>query len=200
MSKPIEFYFDFSSPYGYLAAEQIDALAARYNREVNWHPVLLGVVFKQTGMAPLTQIPIKGDYSKRDFARTARMMKIPFAMPPVFPIASQAPARVMLWIGSQSAEAAKAYAKAAYRGYFVEGLDISRPENAAALAAGLGHDRDAAAAAIEDPRFKGALKSEVEQAIANGVFGSPYIIIDGEPFWGADRLPMVEEWLKTGGW
>ena len=200
MPQPIEFYFDFSSPYGYFAAEQIDALAARHGRTVNWHPMLLGVVFKQTGMAPLTQVPIKGDYATHDFGRTARLMKIPFAMPPVFPIASQAPARVMLWIASQSAEAAKAYAKVAYRAYFVDGSDISRPETAAALAASLGHDRDAAAAAIEDPQFKAALKTEVEQAIAHGVFGSPFIIVDREPFWGADRLAMVEEWLKTGGW
>ena len=200
MSKPIDFYFDFSSPYGYFAAEQIDALAGRFKREVNWHPVLLGVIFKQTGMAPLTQVPIKSDYATRDFARTSRLMKIPFVMPPVFPIPSQAPARVMLWIASHNAEAAKAYAKVAYRAYFVEGFDISRPDTAAALAAGLGHDRDAAAAAIEDPRFKAALKSEVEQAITHGVFGSPYVIVDGEPFWGADRLTMVEEWLKTGGW
>ena len=200
MTKPIEFYFDFSSPYGYFASERIDALAARYNRAVNWHPVLLGVVFKQTGMAPLTQVPLKGDYSTRDFARTARLMKIPFVMPPVFPISSQAPARVMLWIAGRNAEAAKAYAKVAYRAYFVEGSDISRPDTAAALAAGLGHDRDAAAAAIEDPQCKAALKSEVEQAIAHGVFGSPFIIVDGEPFWGADRLAMVEEWLGTGGW
>ena len=200
MTQPIEFYFDFSSPYGYFASERIDALAARYNRAVNWHPVLLGVVFKQTGMAPLTQVPIKGDYATRDFARSARLMKIPFAMPPVFPIASQAPARVMLWIAGQDADAAKAYAKVAYRAYFVDGSDISRPETAAALAASLGHDRDAASAAIDDPQFKAALKTEVEQAIAHGVFGSPFIIVDSEPFWGADRLAMVEEWLKTGGW
>ena len=67
MSHSIDFYFDFSSPYGYLAAQKIDALAAKYGRTVNWRPMLLGVVFRQTGMAPLTQIPIKGDYSRRDF-------------------------------------------------------------------------------------------------------------------------------------
>lgn len=200
MPQPIEFYFDFSSPYGYFAAERIDALAGKYDRAVHWHPVLLGVIFKETGMAPLTQVPIKGEYSTRDFSRTARLMKIPFVMPSAFPIPSQAPARVMLWIAGHNAEAAKAYAKVAYRAYFVDGFDISKPDTAAALAAGLGHDRKAAMAAIEDPQFKAALKSEVEQAIVNGVFGSPFVIIDGEPFWGADRLAMAEEWLKTGGW
>ena len=53
---------------------------------------------------------------------------------------------------------------------------------------------------IVGPQFKAGLKSEVELAMANGVFGSPFVIVDGEPFWGADRLAMVEEWLKTRGW
>ena len=200
MSDPIDFYFDFSSPYGYLAAEQIDALGARHGRVVNWHPVLLGAIFKQTGMLPLTEVPIKGDYAKRDFDRSARFMKIPFSMPQVFPIPSQAPARIMLWIASRNTEAAKAYAKVAYRAYFVDGFNISDPATAAGLADSLGHDREAALAAVDDAKFKAALKAEVEQAVAHGVFGSPYVIVDGEPFWGVDRLKMVEEWLITGGW
>jgi 2-hydroxychromene-2-carboxylate isomerase len=151
-------------------------------------------------MQPLTQIPIKGPYAERDFARTARMWKIPFAMPPAFPIAAQAPARVMLWIGERNPEAAKAYARVAYRAFFVDGFNIGEPATAAALAAGLGHDRAAALAAIDDPHYKTALKNEVDQAIQRGVFGSPFFIVDDEPFWGADRMPMLEEWLKTGGW
>lgn len=214
MKSPIEFYFDFSSPYGYFASEKIDDMGARHGRAVNWHPVLLGVVFKQTGAIPLTQIPVKGDYSLRDFDRTARHLKIPFKMPATFPIPSQAPARIMLWISSgtraggsddptflaSSALAGKAYAQAAYRAFFVDGVDISKPEAAADIAAGLGHDRDAALAAVDDPTWKSALKTGVEQAVAAGVFGSPFIVIDGEPFWGCDRLSMAEEWLKTGGW
>src|SRR5260221_11724979 len=101
MSSAIDFYFDFSSPYGYLAAQKIDALAANHARTVDWRPMLLGLVFKQQGMAPVTQIPIKGDYSQRDFARSARFHGIPFRMPSVFPIASQAPSRVMLWAKAQ---------------------------------------------------------------------------------------------------
>ena len=72
MTPPIDFYFDFSSPYGYLAAQKIEALAAKHGRAVDWHPVLLGVVFRQTGTAPLTDVPLKGDYSRRDFERSAR--------------------------------------------------------------------------------------------------------------------------------
>ena len=200
MKTPIEFYFDFSSPYGYFAAEKIDDMGARHGRAVNWHPVLLGVVFKQTGAVPLTQVPVKGAYSLRDFARTARHLGIPFNMPPTFPIPSQAPARIMLWISTQNQVAGKAYARAVYRAFFVDGVDISKPENAADIAAELGHDRTAALAAVDDPTFKNALKTEVEQAVTAGVFGSPFIVIDGEPFWGSDRMSMAEEWLKTGGW
>ena len=89
MAAPIDFYFDFSSPYGYLAAQKIDALAAKHGRTVDWHPMLLGVVFKETGAAPLTMIPLKGDYSRRDFERSARFHGIAgFRMPPKFPIPS----------------------------------------------------------------------------------------------------------------
>jgi len=89
MAAPIDFYFDFSSPYGYLASQKIEALAAKYGRTVEWHPVLLGVVFKETGASPLTMVPLKGEYSRRDFERSARFHGIAgFRMPPKFPIPS----------------------------------------------------------------------------------------------------------------
>ena len=71
MLQPIDFYFDFSSPYGYFASTQIDALAAKFKREVTWRPFLLGVVFKVSGAKPLIELPLKGDYFKHDFERTA---------------------------------------------------------------------------------------------------------------------------------
>ncbi len=196
---PIDFYFDFSSPYGYLAAQKIDALAAKHGRTVHWHPMLLGVVFKQTGAAPLTEVPVKGPYSKHDFARSARFHGIEFRMPPVFPIPSQAPARMVLWARGQGEAPAARLAKALYRAFFVEGLDISKPEIAAEVAGRAGFDAAQARAAVDDPAMKDALKREVESAIAAGVFGSPFVIVDGEPFWGLDRFDQLERWLATGG-
>ena len=196
---PIDFYFDFSSPYGYLAAERIDALAATHGRTVDWHPMLLGVVFKQTGAQPLTQVPVKGPYSKRDFARSARFHGLRFEMPPVFPIPAQAPSRITLWAKRQDAATGVRTARALYRAYFVEGRDISQPDVAAAVAGEIGLDAAAARAAVDDPSIKDALKAEVEQAIAAGVFGSPFFIIDGEPFWGADRFEQMDRWLAQGG-
>lgn len=196
---PIEFYFDFSSPYGYFAAEKIDALAARHGRAVDWHPVLLGVIFKQTGAQPLTQVPVKGPYSQRDFARTARFHGLTFTMPPVFPIPAQAPSRVMLWARQHDAAAGVRAAQALYRAYFVAGRDISQPDIAAQVAGEAGFDAVAARAAVDDPAIKDALKREVEHAVAAGVFGSPFFIVDGEPFWGVDRFDQLDRWLGQGG-
>lgn len=199
-SANIDFYFDFSSPYGYLAAQLIEALAAKHGRGVDWHPVLLGAIFRATGGAPLTTLPLKGEYSKRDFARSARFHGInDFRLPPVFPIAGQAPSRIVLWLKATDAALAARVAKALYRAYFFDGIDISSPDAAASVAANEGVDRAAARAAIDDPAIKAALKDEVERAMARGVFGSPFVFVDGEPFWGLDRFDQIERWLSTGG-
>ena len=201
MPAPIDFYFDFSSPYGFLASEKIDALAATHGRSVHWCPVLLGVVFKQTGAAPLTQIPLKGDYSRRDMVRSALFHGIDgFRMPSKFPIPSQAAARIVLWARQQDAALAGRVVHALYRAYFLDDIDISDPDNAIVVAARCGIDPATARAAIDDPAIKDALRRGNEEAIAKGVFGSPYIVVDGEPFWGMDRLDQVERWLATGGW
>jgi len=203
MSAVIDFYFDFSSPYGYLAAQKIEPLAAKYGRTVNWRPMLLGVVFRQTGMAPLTDIPIKGDYARRDFARSARFHDVPFHMPPKFPIASQAPSRILLWAKAQDPALAARVALVLYAAYFRDGVDISDSEAASDVAATVladsGLDRTAVRACSDDPTIKDALKREVDDAIRAGVFGSPFVVADGEPFWGLDRFDQLERWLATGG-
>jgi len=201
MSAPIEFYFDFSSPYGYLGSEKIDALAAKHGRAVDWRPVLLGVVFRQTGAVPLTEVPIKGDYSRRDFPRSAKFHGVEgFRMPTKFPIPTQAPARIVLWTKAHAPARTAAVVHALYRAFFHEDVDISRPDLAAKAAAKAGVDEAAVRAAIDDPAVKDALKSENERAMAAGVFGSPFTIVDGEPFWGVDRFDQVDRWLATGGW
>ncbi len=200
MAASLEFYFDFSSPYGYLASQKIEALAAKHGRGVDWRPMLLGFVFRQTGTAPLTEIPLKGDYSRRDFARSARFHGLPeFRMPSRFPIPSQAAARIVLWQKGRDSAFAARLAKAYFRAYFVDDVDISVPDNAAAVAAKEGVDADQARAAIEDPANKEALRREVDGAIGRGVFGSPFVFVDGEPFWGLDRFDQIDRWLATGG-
>jgi 2-hydroxychromene-2-carboxylate isomerase len=200
MADPITFYFDFSSPYGYLMSEKIDDLAARYGRKVRWRPILLGIIFQSTGSAPLTlQAPPKAAYYKHDFARSARFLGIPFRFPSKFPLPTQQAARAYLWLHEQDCAQARAFAHATYRALFVDDRDISGPDTVLDIAAGLGVDRQALAAALGGPELKERLKAEVETAMAAGVFGSPTVVVDGEMFFGADRLPQLERWLAEGG-
>ena len=197
---PIDFYFEFSSPYGYIAANLAEDLEKRTGRAVTWRPMLLGPVFKITGQPPLVEIPLKGEYSKRDFPRTARQHKIPYNHPAKFPIGTVAALRAFYWVHDRDPLKARELAKALYRAYFVDGVDIGPASAVVGIARTLGVEGEALAAALEDPAIKERAKREVDAAVARGVFGSPFFIVDGEPFWGCDRIPMLEDWIRTGGW
>ncbi|WP_341896972.1 2-hydroxychromene-2-carboxylate isomerase [Ferrovibrio terrae] len=201
MAAPLEFYFDFSSPYGYIAAQRIDAVAAKHGRSVDWRPMLLGAVFKAEGTQPLTQYPMKGKYSTHDFKRSAREHGIAFNMPATFPLPTQGACRGTYWLKQTAPDQAVPFAKAVYKAYFIDGRDISSSEVLADIAADLGIDRKAFLAGIESPEIKARLREVTEDAIQHrGVFGSPYTFVDGEPFWGADRLDQIDRWLSRGGW
>ena len=195
---PIEFYFDFSSPYSYLAAEAIEPLAAKYKRTVDYKPMLLGVAFKTSGMAPLTEIPLKGDYSKRDFARSARFAGVPFNMPQPFPVGTVTAARALLWLKQAHPARVRDFVHGLLRAYFVEGRNIGEAPVVAQVADEIGLDAAEMAVAVQEPAIKDQLKRHVDEAIARGVFGAPFFFIDGEPFWGNDRLPQLERWLAHG--
>ncbi len=199
-ASPVDFYFEFSSPYGYIASCLADDFEKRIGRPLRWRPMLLGPVFKLTGQAPLIDVPMKGEYSKKDFSRSARLHKVPFAYPAHFPIFTVAPLRAFYWAGDRDPAQGRALAKALYNAYFVEGRDISTPAEVVAVAKSVGLDADALAKAFDDPALKERAKREVDGAIAAGLFGSPFFIVDGEAFWGVDRMPMVEDWIRTGGW
>ena len=192
---PIDFYFDFSSPYGYFASTQIDVLAEKHGRTVVWRPMLLGAVFKITGQQPLSTVPLKNSYMAHDLARTAKLLKVPFKLPTKFPAGMQAPSRAFYWVGDKDRELAKKLAQALFHAYYAEDRDISNPEVTGNVAAKLGVDKAEIAQALNDPAVKERLRTEVDAAIERGVFGSPYIVVDGEPFWGSDRLDQVEQWL-----
>jgi 2-hydroxychromene-2-carboxylate isomerase len=188
MKAPIDFYFDFSSPYGYLASQKIEPLAAKYGRSVNWRPMLLGVAFKATGMGPLPSIPLKGDYAKRDFLRSARFHDVPFRQPEPFPVSTVSACRA--FYGSAE-EKRVPLAKALYRAYFVDNVNIGEAENVLKVAATVGANPD-----LNDQAVKDKTRAEVDAAVAKGVFGSPYLIVEGEPFWGIDRFDQLERWLR----
>ncbi len=200
MADPLDFYFDFSSPYGYFAATKIDALAEKYKRETTWRPILLGAVFKINSQQPLTTIPLKGGYAQHDMLRSARWHAVPFKFPTKFPVNTVAPCRAYYWVYDHDAALAKKFALALYHAYFAEDRDISSADITANVAAKLGIDKASLTAALNDVAVKERTRNEVDAAIERGVFGSPYIVIDGEPFWGADRLDQVERWLANGKW
>jgi 2-hydroxychromene-2-carboxylate isomerase len=156
-------------------------------------------LFKAAGTAPLVGVPLKGPYSLLDFARTARFLGVPYKQPDPFPIGTQNAARAFYWIQDRDPLRAHQFAIACYSTFFGQGIDITSAYKVADIAASLGEDRAATLAAVSDPAAKDRLKNEVDAALAKGVFGSPYIIVDGEPFWGNDRLDQVDAWLATGG-
>ena len=200
MAAPIEFYFDFSSPYGYVASVKIDAIAAKHGREVLWRPYLLGVPFKKAGIQPLVNVPMKAEYSLRDFARNARFHGVEYRHPTRFPTGTTAAVRAYYWIESTDAARAKAFAQALFRVYFIDDLDISDPETSVAVAATLGFAADTVRAALADEAVKNRTREIVDAAVAKGAFGSPFFFVDGEPFWGSDRLDQIDRWIATGGW
>lgn len=198
---PLQFHFDFISPYAYFASLRIDGIAAKHGRTVTWHPMLLGVsVMKVMGLKPLMDTPLKGPYVARDVARHARRHGIVLgrdpAAPPMNPLTA---GRAFAWTAQHHPENAKPLARAMLHACWRDGADLSSPESLRALApASL--DSAALVAATQGPEAARALRDAVEASLAAGVFGSPTVIVDGEPFWGVDRLDDVAHWLATGGW
>jgi len=133
MANSVDFYFEFSSPYGYIATQVAEATEQRIGRPMTWRPMLLGPVFKINGQQPLVSVPMKGEYSKHDFERTARLHGVPFTYPARFPINTVAAVRAFYWVQDQDPSKARAFARTLYKAYFVEGHDISAPEKAPAV-------------------------------------------------------------------
>jgi 2-hydroxychromene-2-carboxylate isomerase len=196
---PIDFYFDFSSPYGYLASELIDAIGTNAGRKVVWHAVLLGAAFKATGGQPPAQQPIKGDYIRNDFARSARFHNLPLRMPLNFPVSSLHAARAFTWISERDAALAKSFAHAVFRAYFTAERPIELLDTVLDIARAVSIDRTELAEALASTALKDLVRLNNDRSLARGVFGSPFFIVDGESFWGLDRLPQLERWLSEGG-
>jgi 2-hydroxychromene-2-carboxylate isomerase len=200
MSDIIDFYFDFYSPYGYLASLRIDEIAARHGCRVNWKPFMLGATFSITGHQPLTNTPMMADYTLLDLQRSARLQGAKLKMPDEFPKAALTCSRAFYVLVDDQPEAAVALAKAIYNAIFGEGKDGTQIELIADLARDLEIDAEALVPALQTQSIKDRLKAETEAAINRGVFGSPFVFNGEEPFWGNDRLDQLDRWLQTGGW
>jgi 2-hydroxychromene-2-carboxylate isomerase len=199
---PLHFYFDFISPYGYFASLRIDELAAQYGREVEWHPMLLGVsVMKVMGLKPLPDTPLKGPYTRNDVLRYARehqiALKHDFDAPGMNPLTC---GRAFAWARVHHPGVAKNFAKGMLNAYWAEGLDLSEPPSLADIAQAATISGADVVAAVQAPETSQLLRDEVDASLKAGVFGAPTVIVDGEMFWGVDKLAQIQKWLATGGW
>ena len=190
----VEFLFDYGSPASYLAYTQMPGLAARTGAAILWRPILLGGIFKATGNHSPAEVPAKGAWIQADLARHAKRYAVPFRLNPFFPINT-----IRLMRGAVAmAEAGRlpAYSDAIYRALWVEARNLGEPEILRDTLAAAGFDPDSVLAAAETPDIKEALKLQTEAAIRRGVFGAPSFFVQGELFWGQDRLEFVEEALR----
>ena len=191
MSKPIEFWFDFGSPASYLAYTQLPAVAARAGAELVWRPMLLGGVFKATGNRSPAAVPAKGAWMQGDLRRWARKWGVEFNSNPHFPVNTLAMMR-----GAAAARRAgelAPYAEAMFRAMWVDGKNPSEAAVFAEVVGAAGLDPAAYAGRVQDPEVKQALIAATEEAVERGVFGAPTMIVDGELFFGQDRLDFVAE-------
>lgn len=194
MSKIIEFFWDPASTYSYLAATQIEALAARCGATVQWKPFLLGKVFEATGNKMPAALPAKGKYLFRDAALWARYYGVPFAFPKIFPLNSVLASRAAL--AAAQAGRGVEFSLALLKAYWAEGKDPSQPEVVAAIAGSVGLDGAALLAATQEPSVKDALRANTDDAVKRGAFGAPTFYVGEQMFWGNDRLGLLEAYVK----
>jgi len=201
MAAPIDFYFDFISPYAYVGSTQIEALAARHGRTVEWRPVLIGItIMKVMGIKPLTQTPLKQDYQRHDSAHMAAIYGVPFKYHGLGSINALAALRAFLWLKARDPQLAVRFAHRIFKRLWVDNRRVEPVEAVVEEASALGVKSDELAAAVASPEAKQALFDAVDHAVARKVFGVPFFVADGEPIWGSDRLWMLDHWLAHGSW
>ncbi len=189
----LEFFYDFASPYSYLASTQVEKVAQRAGGQVRFRPFFLAGVFKATGNRSPAEVFAKAQYLLKDLDRWARRYGIPFRFPSVFPVPSLLALRTALVVEKQGKLVP--FTHAVYRAVFAEDVDIGNPETLATLAASVGVDGAAAVAAA--PGEKESLARQTQEAIDRGSFGAPTLFVGDELFVGNDRLDFAEEALRA---
>lgn len=191
--RELHFWFDYSCPYAYLASTQVEALARRTGARLTWEPMLLGGVFRANGTPQnLSEVlsPAKKRHNELDMARWAAVFGVPLTMPAGHPMRTVEALRATLVVDSDPRVVG-----ALYRAYWVEGRAPSDEATLRAVLAGAGHDADAVLARAATGEVKDELRRRTDRAIALGIFGAPSFVVDGELFWGQDRLAFVERAL-----
>jgi 2-hydroxychromene-2-carboxylate isomerase len=195
VTKSVEFYFDFGSPTAYLAYRRLRQLAQAYGLRIEYRPMLLGGVFKATGNTSPVAIPAKGQYMLQyDLPRFARRYGVTLRFNPHFPINTLNLMRGA--IAAQRLGCFDTYVDAVYEATWVGEKNMGDPEVVAATLAAAGLDAEALLALSQDPQVKSELAEATEAAVARGVFGAPTLFMDGEMYFGQDRLDFIEEALR----
>ncbi|MBK9516045.1 MAG: 2-hydroxychromene-2-carboxylate isomerase [Anaeromyxobacter sp.] len=187
----LEFFFDFTSPYSYLASTQVEALAARTGATLRYRPFLLGGVFKATGNRAPIETVAKGRHMWTDLLRWSKRLEVPLRRPQTFPIPSILALRAVL---AAPPEALGAASQAVFRAVWAEDREVGKPEVLAAVLTEAGLDGAALVAAA--PGQKEALVAQTQEAVDRGAFGAPTFFVGSELFVGNDRLDFVEQALR----
>ncbi len=195
MADPIDFYFDFSSSYSYIGQHRLRKLAEEHGREVRWKPVALGAIFKAQGSAPHTPETPKGSYVWKDVERSAIAIGLPFQWPKPIPFNSLAAARIFYYIAEKDETKAIEWAQAVFDASFGQGRDCSDSSELAAIAKDLGLDGEEMLNATKQDAIKQKLKQVTAEAMERGVFGAPSFFLDGDMYWGADRIDQMHRYL-----
>ncbi len=193
--KRLEFFFDYGSPYSYLANTQLPALRERTGCELVYRPMLLGGVFKATGNRSPAMEPVeaKRRYGGVEMGRWVAYYGVAFKANPHFPIDTL---RIMRAAhAAQRAGVFGAFHAALYPSFWVEEKNLGDEAVLTAVLEAAGLDGKALLQAAADPEIKMALRETTDEAVARGAFGAPTFFIGDEMFFGADRLPFVEKAL-----
>lgn len=195
----LEFFFDCSSPWTYLAFSRIGDVAARTGAEIDWKPVLVGGIFNKVNEAVYEQRanphPVKSRYYIKDLQDWARYCGVRIGQPPVFPVRAVEVMRGAIHALDEGRLVP--YARAAFEAYWGDLKDISQPDEQKALCAAAGLDWAAFQAAIASDDVKARLRANTDEVIARGGFGSPTMFVNGtDMYFGNDRLELVEDALR----
>lgn len=195
----VEFYFDITSPYSYLAATQMGGLAERTGTDVQWKPVLLGGVFKAIGSGPPASIEPKARYMLTDLDRWARRYGVELRFPSRFPLNTLKTQRALVAAERLGhAERVPDFALALFDAYWAQNRDVSDLSEIVRIVEQVELDPAAIADAMEQQATKDLLRERTDDAVRRGAFGAPTFFIGEEMYFGNDRLEFVEERLRRG--
>jgi 2-hydroxychromene-2-carboxylate isomerase len=195
-ARRLEFFFDYGSPYSYVADAQLPALCARAGAELVYRPMLLGGVFKATGnrSPALEAVEGKRRYGAITLFRYAEEAGLPPPRNPHFPIDTLALMRCA--VAAQRAGVFPAFHRAVYPAFWARGLDLGASDVLAGVLRDAGLDAARLLAASADPEVKAELRATTEEAVARGVFGAPSLFVGDQLFFGSDHLRFAERALR----